>query len=259
MRSQLSLYLATLAALTISISAEVSVLKNPLLAELEGSPPMTLQTVDGFPFEIGTKIYLQDKSEISVAYAFFRKGRLPDDLLDNFVTPYTWDLLTKFFRHSKRPSRRLESSDDWNTPPLDFQWALPPSRNHHSGSFNFYLLIRREALQFMYFKIIFPTTDGFLALEIIGEHNDSKLELAKKMIENTSLSEELEKKVKEQPIIRTTRWGELLLLPSDRQETPSQAVLLDQSYLEENRKSAGLLFLLLSIAFFIFVAPKITK
>ena len=220
---------------------------------------MTPQTVGGFSFDVGVTNYLQDGVNIPMTWVLFRQGRLPDNLLDQLPTSFTWDLLTRFFHNSNEPSQRLKSLEDWNPDALDFQWVLPPSRNHHSGSFYFYLSIQKESNQWMYFKILFPTNEGFLAIEILGEHNDSRLQFAKKMIEYSTLTEAFEEQIDEQVPMRTSRWGELLLLPSDRQETPSNATLMNQSYLEQNRKSAGLLFLALSVAFFIFVAPKITK
>jgi|GEM_PF-2001304 len=244
---------------SLGFTQEPRIIQTSLESQQEAVTELKEKIINEIEFEIGSTIFVQDQKKIPIQQIRFSKGPLPEGLLDAFNHSHCWELLTQFFKHSESPSQRLPAAGQWNDSPLRFEWILPPARNYHSGSLHFYLLIRRESKLYMYFKAIFPTREGFYAFEILGEHNDSTLTLAKQIAEGSSVSEEFEPRNDGTPPFRTSRWEEILLLPSDREKTPSRAVLQDHSFLQKNRKSAGMLFLVLSIAFFLFIAPRLTK
>ena len=225
----------------------------------------TLQTqeqqIGGFSAELSQFLPLSDGKPIPVTMIRFRQGPLPEGTLETLDHSRTWDFLTNFFRRSATPSKRMSQIDpsEKKSAPIHFEWVIPPTMDYHKGSLHFYLLIRWATMRYMYFKAIYPTNEGFIAFEILEPHNDSVLGVSKKIIETTRITKEFEAAKSQNPPLRTSHWAELLLLPSDREDTPPESILENQSFLEKNRKSAGLLFLVLSITFFVFIAPKIPR
>lgn len=188
-----------------------------------------------------------------------KDGLLPEKFFTDSGAGVIWALITRYFSAlDEFPGlKTIESHEIAKEDSLSFEWVYPPEFDYHGNSFRFYLLIKRGSYLHAYAKTIFLTKRGLINFEINGPHNETSLKIFELLPDKLNLAKE-ETYSHNQPVkrLKAERRFREIILPIGAKMTQETKSINSGGFLEENRKATGVFFLIFSILFFLFIAPR---
>jgi hypothetical protein len=263
-RSRSSLTLNTLFILLFTLLSSSHGEDIPFILELPYQEVHTqISKASGSPIPISAVVQKNIEIDVlgrkqPVLVQSKNEGALPETFFSDTGSGVVWSLVSDYFSSLEEfPDRKtVQALGISGEDPLSLEWVSPPEYDYHHSAYRFYLLIKRGSYLHAYSKTILLTQEGSLSFEINGSHSDASLRLFELLRDKLSLPDEVAySRHLPTKYFKAERRFRSLVLPIGAKISANNPTSTG-GFLEENRKATGVFFLLFSILFFLFIAPR---